>query len=298
MTPEAIYGIGGGSALMALILLVLAVRAHRRNLVAVPVEEDAGPEETQGLTEEDAPTRGRLGAVLRPRDKKEIEALKDRVIQAGLYNRDAVDLYLSVRLRLMMGGLVLSLLMAASAEDPSVAVLFFCFIMGLAFVGPSIWLSARTKERQTEIMRSLPSTVDLLVTCLEAGLGLEQAMERVSASDRTGEDLLARELRITMAEMKAGLETKVAWRKMAARIGMEDINTLCAVVTQASALGTNIAGMLRDHAKVMRQHRLLQLEEQAGKANAKLTLPLTMCLLPAVLILLLGPAVIMIMQGF
>jgi len=284
---------------MALILLVLAVRAHRRNLVAVPVvEEDDGPEELKGLTEDDAPTRGRLGAVLRPKDKKEIEELKDRVTQAGLYNRDAVDLYLSVRLMLMMGGLVLSLLVAASAEEPPMAVLFFCFVMGLAFVGPGIWLSSRTKERQTEIMRSLPSTVDLLVTCLEAGLGLEQAMERVSAADRTGDDLLAKELRLTLAEMKAGLETGVAWRKLAARIGLEDINTLCAVVTQASALGTNIAGMLRDHAKVMRQHRLLQLEEQAGKANAKLTLPLTMCLLPAVLILLLGPAVIMIMEGF
>ena len=297
MTPEAVYSIGGGSALMALLLLGLAIRAHRRGLVAVPVEEMVADED-RGLEEEDGPARGRLGAVLRPKDQKEVDALKDRVTQAGLYNRDAVDLYLSVRLMLLMGGLVLSLLMAASADDPSVAVLFFCFVMGIAFVGPGVWLSSRTKERQNEIMRSLPSTVDLLVTCLEAGLGLEQAMERVSASDRTGDDLLAAELRITLAEMKAGLETAVAWRKLGARIGLEDINTLCAVVTQAAALGTNIAGMLRDHARVMRQHRLLQLEEQAGKANAKLTLPLTMCLLPAVLILLLGPAVIMIMEGF
>jgi len=296
-----IFGLGGISALMALVLLVLAIRTHRRGLVDAPVEEDDIDDEDRGLSMDDDATgklSSRFGAVLRPKDKKEIEELKNRVTQAGLYSRDAMDLYLTVRLSMLMGGMVLSMLVASSVEEPPVAVLFFCMVMGVAFVGPGIWLGSRAKERQNAILRSLPSTVELMVTCLDAGLGLEQAMERVSSKSRTGEDLLARELRMVLAEMKAGLETQVAWKKMAARIGLEDVNTLTAVVIQSAALGTNIAGMLRDHAKTMRQHRLLQLEEQAGKANAKLTLPLTTCLLPAVLILLLGPAVIMIMQSF
>ena len=287
--------ITGVTVLGALGFLFLAIRSHgvRRQAMMGPVVPLA-PDPA-----DDIPHSGkasRFGSLLRPKDEAAVEELKSRVNQAGLYSRDAVDLYLTIRLSMLVGGLVLSLLLASMASAPELSVLIFLLIMGLAVVGPGIWLGIRTKRRQIEILNTLPTTLDLIVTCLDAGLGLEQALERVSEQSRFADDLLATELRITLAEMRAGLDLATSFRKLSARIGVEDVSTLTAVITQASALGTNIADILRDHAKTLRQHRLLALEERAGKANAKLTLPLTMCLLPSVMILLLGPAVIMMLR--
>jgi len=288
---------GVATGLLALIFMVLAARSHRRKLRASSPRPIAVPTKNDGLGEEGENRFARVGSLLRPKNDKDIKELKSRISQAGLYSRDAMDLFLTIRLSTLFGGLVLSLMLISSVNEPPLAVLAFCFIMGLAFLAPGIWLGGRTKRRQMEVLRSLPSTVDLLVTCLEAGLGLEQALARVSEQGRFDDDLLSRELRITLAEIRAGLDVGTAFKKFSSRLGVEDVNTLAAVITQATALGTNIGSLLRDHARTMRQHRMLQMEERAGKANAKLTLPLTLCLLPSVLILLLGPAVIMMMNS-
>ena len=285
--------IAGATVLGALAFLLLAIRSLRqRRQAAMGIE----PVAQVPMDVPDGTKASRFGALLAPKDAEAIKELKSRVNQAGLYSRDAVDLYLTIRLSMLVGGFVLALLLSTLPTEPGLSVLIFMTVMGLAVVGPGIWLGMRTKARQMEILNTLPTTVDLLVTCLDAGLGLEQALERISEQSRFSDDLLASELRITLAEMRAGLDIPTAFRKFSARIGVEDVSTLSAVITQATALGTNIADILRDHAKTLRQHRLLELEERAGKANAKLTLPLTMCLLPSVMVLLLGPAVIMMMR--
>ena len=286
--------LAGATVLGALAFLLLAIRSLRQRRRAAMGLEPLVAQLPMDVP--DGTKASRFGALLKPGDAEAVEELKSRVNQAGLYSRDAVDLYLSIRLSVLVGGLVLALLLASLPKEPGYSVLIFMAVMGLAIVGPGIWLGIRTKRRQMEILNTLPTTVDLLVTCLDAGLGLEQALERISEQSRFSDDLLASELRITLAEMRAGLDIPTAFRKFSARIGVEDVSTLSAVITQATALGTNIADILRDHAKTLRQHRLLELEERAGKANAKLTLPLTMCLLPSVMVLLLGPAVIMMMR--
>ena len=285
--------IAGATVLGALAFLLLAIRSLRqRRQAAMGIE----PVAQVPMDVPDGTKASRFGALLAPKDAEAIKELKSRVNQAGLYSRDAVDLYLTIRLSMLVGGFVLALLLSTLPTEPGLSVLIFMTVMGLAVVGPGIWLGMRTKARQMEILNTLPTTVDLLVTCLDAGLGLEQALERVSEQSRLSDDLLSTELRMTLAEMRAGLDVATAFKKLSARIGVEDVNTLAAVITQATALGTNIADILRDHAKTLRQHRLMALEERAGKANAKLTLPLTLFLLPSVMVLLLGPAVIMMMR--
>jgi tight adherence protein C len=140
--------------------------------------------------------------------------------------------------------------------------------------------------------------LDLLVTCLDAGLNLEQALGRVSVRTHNDDGVLAGEIRTTLDEIRAGLTIDLAFRRLAARAGYSEVQNLAALITQATALGANLGDALREHAKTMRHHRMVFLEEQAGKANAKLTLPLTICLLPSVLVLLLGPAVLMIVRSF
>ncbi len=283
-----------GTSLLSLLFLVFAILSHRKRTRALAQQEledaPAAP------ADEHAGVR-RIGALLRPKDAAEIEALKSRVVRAGLTSRDAVELYLTIRWSVVLLGLVVTALIASTTSELEVAVIAFVGITAGTILGPGAWLDGRTRRRQRAISRSLPSTLDLLVTCLEAGLGLEQAIDRVSAESRAGDDVLAAELRTTLAEMRAGLPLTIVFRRFAARIGIEDINTLAAVITQAATLGTNITDVLRGHASTMRHHRMLELEEKAGKANAKLTLPLTICLLPAVLVILLGPAAIMMIRS-
>jgi tight adherence protein C len=280
---------------MALLLLVLAMRSARRRAAEREVEGKDGQPEV-GLGEKSGGLLG-IGAMLRPKDQEEIEALKSRVVRAGLTSREAVDLYLTIRWSLVLGGLLAGVGLATMVEDAASGVVVFMVVMAVCLLAPSMWLRARTQRRQMEIARALPGTLDLLVTCLDAGLGLEQALDRVSAESRNGDDLLAAELRLTLAELSAGLSGAVVFRRLAARVGLEDVNTLAAVIAHAATLGTNIVDVLRGHASAIRHNRMLDLEERAGKANAKLTLPLTICLLPAIMVLLLGPAAIMMMQS-
>lgn len=281
-----------GTSILSLLFLLLAIRSHRRRQRELALEQapEQRPEDAGGGVR-------RIGSLLKPKDAAEIEALKSRVVRAGLTSRDAVELYLTIRWSVVVLGLVVTALIASTTSELEVAVIAFVAITAGTILGPGAWLDGRTRRRQRAISRSLPSTLDLLVTCLEAGLGLEQAIDRVSAESRAGDDVLAAELRITLAELRAGLPLTIVFRRFAARIGLEDINTLAAVITQAATLGTNITDVLRGHASTMRHHRMLELEEKAGKANAKLTLPLTICLLPAVLVILLGPAAIMMLRS-
>jgi tight adherence protein C len=280
----------GGSIAAATTFLLLAIRWHRRSR---PVEEAEGEGEQAGGRRR----LFKLGAVLRPSEAEAVADLQNRLSRAGLYGRDAVDLYLTVRFSFIVGGLLLFLLMVQLVDGFIGSVLAFMTISSVAIIGPSTWLDWRTKRRQLEIGRNLPAMLDLLVTCLDAGLNLEQGLARVSSEANHGDDVLAAEIRTTLGEMRAGLSIDIAFRRLSARVGHKELQNLTALITQATALGANLGDALRVHAQTMRHHRIVFLEERAGKANAKLTLPLTICLLPSVMILLMGPAVLMILRS-
>jgi tight adherence protein C len=285
-----------GSTAVALTLLALAIRHHRRVRLASGVEAEAdGSAKSKGASR---PGLARLGAVLRPGDADAVAQLQGRLAQAGITSRDAIDLYLTIRVSAIVAGLLLSVLGTQLMSGPVSSVGWFVVVMSLAVIGPSLWLDIKTRQRQLDIGRSLPSTLDLLVTCLDAGLNLEQAMGRISKKrDNSPDEILAMELRTTLAEMRAGLSIDVAFKRLSARVGHPEVQNLSALIAQATALGANLGEALREHARTMRHHRIVFLEELAGKANAKLTLPLTICLLPSVMILLMGPAVLMILKS-
>jgi tight adherence protein C len=293
VSPFEIGMAAAGSMITSLGFLALAIRHHRRVRV---VADEVAPEERSGGARNGL---SRLGAMLRPGDAEAVAELQGRLAQAGITSRDAIDLYLSVRVSAVVGGLLISVLGTQMMAGPVSSVFLFMVVMSLAVIGPGLWLDIRTRHRQLEIGRSLPSTLDLLVTCLDAGLNLEQAMGRVSAQREGGTDeILAAELRTTLAEMRAGLSIDVAFKRLSMRVGHPEVQNLSALIAQATSLGANLGDALREHARTMRHHRIVFLEELAGKANAKLTLPLTVCLLPSVMIVLMGPAVLMIMKSF
>jgi len=159
-------------------------------------------------------------------------------------------------------------------------------------------LASRTSDRQSAVGRGLPGAVDLLVTCLDAGLALEQSIARVAADLAHAEPILAEELRTTASELEAGVSLADALRRLSRRVGLDELAAMCGVLAQASALGAPIAQTLREYAIASRRQRIAWLEERAGTLSTRLTLPLALCLLPAALLIILGPAAVQLMKVF
>jgi tight adherence protein C len=220
----------------------------------------------------------------------------NRLTNAGRRGRDELDRFLEEKVIWMIVGL-------------AGAIVGFAFVPGLPGLliglGSATWgiiaadrlLQARVDERQAAVRRGLPSAVDLLVTCLDAGLSLEQAVARVAKDLAHSEPILAEELRLTASELEAGVNLPDALRRLSRRVGIDELSAMCGVVAQASALGAPIAQTLREYAIASRRQRIAMLEERAGMLSTKLTMPVAICLLPAALLVILGPAAVQLMKA-
>lgn len=291
MSQPLLIGALVGCAMLALAFL----RAAVRSLSVGGGRSGEGGQSTQGV-------RGlrAIGAMLRPQSDEALGELKSRTVQAGLHGRDALDLFLSARLIALVVGTGLAILtLSAFGDDPLFALAATAAIGFAALAGPRVWLEARIRRRQAAIAAALPATLDLWVVCLEAGLGLKQALDRlVQSAGRSGKEqsLLADELEMVASDMNVGMPVERAFRRFAERVGSEEVKAVAAVVARGASLGAKVADVLRNHADIVRTRQLLALEESTGKANAKMALPLAIFLMPAALLMMVGPAFLRLFQ--
>jgi tight adherence protein C len=166
----------------------------------------------------------------------------------------------------------------------------------VGFYSPNVWLSRRLKARQTALSRGLADTLDLLVTCVEAGLGLEAALVRITREIGLSAPLLASELSQTTLEMQAGKPRPEAFRRLAERTGLEELRSLSAILIQTEMFGTSVAKALRVHAGTMRTRRTHRAEERGATVAVKMLLPLILFILPSLFAVILGPAVVRIVK--
>ena len=162
----------------------------------------------------------------------------------------------------------------------------------VGYVIPDFWLTWRVRRRQHRIRLSLADALDLLVVCVEAGLGLDQAILKVSQELRTTHPELCDELQLVNLEMRVGKVRIEALRELANRTGVDDIKALVAMLIQTDRFGTSLAQSLRVHSDTMRTKRRQRAEEQAAKAPVKMVPPLVFFIFPALFVVILGPAVI------
>lgn len=163
---------------------------------------------------------------------------------------------------------------------------------------PRFVLSSRVTRRQKELQKALPDAIDLLVICVEAGLGLNQAMMRVAEEIRHISHLMTEELALTNVAIRAGTPRDQALMGLAERTGLADIRSLVTMIVQTERFGTSIAHSLRVHSESMRTKRRQRAEEAAAKTTIKMIFPLTFCIFPALFVVVLGPAFIGIFQTF
>ena len=193
------------------------------------------------------------------------------------------------------------ILMPALGKSPLVTLIMTIYFGAMGYVLPSMIVGRRIKGRQKEMQKALPDALDMLVVSVEAGLGLNQALVRVSEEIDRISPVLSEQLGLVNLEIRAGTAREEALRNLAERTGLQDISSLVGMLIQTERFGTSVAQALRVHADTMRTKRRQRAEEAAAKTTIKLIFPLVFCIFPAMFVVILGPALIQIykaLQGF
>ena len=171
-------------------------------------------------------------------------------------------------------------------------LIFFVLVLVLGFFAPDFWLSHAINKRRERLRLSLPDGLDLLSICLEAGLGLDQAIVRVGQELRVSHAALSEEFLLINFEQRAGLQRQAAWHGFAQRADFESARSFCAMLSQTDRFGTPIAKSLSTFSDALRVQRRQQAEERAAKTTIKLVPPLVFFIFPSMGIVVAGPAVI------
>jgi tight adherence protein C len=219
--------------------------------------------------------------------------VRAKLIHAGYRDPLALPLFMGTRITAAVGlFVVISTVVTLADGGATMALLMAFWGAGLGWIVPGFILSMRVSRRQKEIQKALPDALDLLVICVEAGLGLNQALLRVAAEMRHVNDLLTDEIAQTNLEIRAGTPRERALITMADRTGVADVRSLVTMLIQTERFGTSIARSLRVHAETLRTKRRQRAEEAAAKTTIKLVFPLALCIFPALFVVILGPALI------
>lgn len=221
-----------------------------------------------------------------------------RLIQAGYREPRALAIYLGLRFG---GPIVLGLYGLFLGTIANISGPFALAAGGLGlFAGwflPSFILSMKVARRQKDIQKSLPDALDLLVICVEAGLGLNQALVRVATEMRHNSPTMTAELNLANMAIRAGTPRDQALLDLAERTGVPEVRSLATMLIQTERFGTSIAHSLRVHAESMRTKRRQRAEEAAAKTTIKMIFPLALCIFPSLFVVILGPAIISILQS-
>ena len=244
----------------------------------------------------DGPSRAvetlkRLGAAI-PKSPSEMGKLRLRLVHAGFRRKDAVAVFLGIR----VGVALLSFAVLAFPVVMAPNVPLALGAAGLGYVLTGVVLARLAKRRQHRIRLSLPDALDLLVVSVEAGLGLDQALQRVGDELEFAHPELSEDLRLINLELRAGKARPEALHNLADRTGVDDVASLVAVLVQTDKFGTSVAQSLRVQSDVLRTKRRQRAEEAAAKTGVKMVFPLVICIFPAIWVVTIGPAAIKFVQ--
>lgn len=233
-----------------------------------------------------------------PESGEEVSALRRRLLHAGWRAPAALKGFVAARTVLALGlpGLCWLAMQVAPGAAPSMVVQALAVLAAaaLGYLAPGVWLTLRIDRRQRAIFEAFPDALDLMLVCVESGLGLDLAIQRVATEIRLRCPALSDELELVCSDVRAGSTRERALQRLSERIGLDEIAGFSAMLTQADRFGTSIGDALRVQADALRTTRRLRAQEAAAKVPVKLMLPLVFCIFPAMFTVLLGPAAIRI----
>ena len=283
--------------LAGLAMTIFSPRTIRERFNAFVAKTEISQHEAGGWVERVAKVAQPFSRPSLPEDGWEKSTLRTLFMNAGWRSRSAPTLYFSAKTVLALGlpaAGALALTLAGKNLPGQSFLLLLLLAAAFGYYLPNVVLSKVAKERRREVFETIPDALDLLTVCVEAGLSLERALTKVAGEIHIKSVVLAQELQLVLMEMRTGFSREKALRNLALRTGVEDVDTLVAMLIQSERFGTSMGTSLRVHSDNLRTKRRLMAEEAAAKIALKLMFPLIFCIFPIVLMVLMGPAAIQI----
>ena len=233
------------------------------------------------------------------KDGATTKRLQAKLARAGIYTERAVPLFLGIKLGgLLVLPLLVLFILWGNTNQRGLLMGIPIALCSLGFILPDLILNRLISSRQKNIREAIPDALDLLVVCVEAGQGLDAAIKRVSDDLQESSPIISQELILVNLETMAGLERQQALKNLGERTGVDELISLCNVLIQSDRFGTSIASALKTQSDYMRTARRLRLEGMAAKTPVKLVFPMLLFIFPAIVVVILGPAIIQVMGFF
>jgi tight adherence protein C len=231
-----------------------------------------------------------------PKSPQEVSAAQKRLMRAGFREDSHLRVFYGLKAMLPVWFCLLVAVSGVTSEfSPFIA---YALAAAGGYLAPDFWLDQRIKKRRTNIQLALPDFLDLMVVCVEAGLSMDQALQRTTEEMRNSSPELADEMGLVSLEQRAGRPRTEAWKNLVGRIDLDVLRTLVTAIVQADQFGTSIAKTLRVYSEGLRTQRRQRVEELAAKMAVKMVFPLVCFIFPSIFIVALGPSMLAIAEQF
>jgi tight adherence protein C len=241
-----------------------------------------------------------LGRITKPRREEEVSQVRKILLQAGYDRADAPLILFGVKLclTLLLPGLLVVYRLHALRSLPASSISFlFVLLAAVGYYAPTFWVQMKGWKRRQKILEGFPNALDLMVVCVEGGMGLDAAVHRVGEEMQLSNKVLSQEFRLVDLALRAGQSRQTALRSLGLRTNLEDVNNFVTLLIQTDRFGTSIAQALRVYADAMRTTRRQRAEELAAKLPVKLLFPLVFFIFPSLFVVIAGPAGIRIIRA-
>jgi tight adherence protein C len=238
-----------------------------------------------------------LGNIIKPKNEEDISNMRKSLVRAGYRKNNSLIIFYGMKILLAVClpvGLFIFKALIAKAVPSANFVAFSVFLALIGFYLPGLWLRIVISKRKQKILEGFPDVLDLMVVCVEAGMGLDAAIFRAGKEIELKNRVISEEFKLLSLELRAGKSRQDALRNLAMRVDLEDVNSLINLLVQTDRFGTSVAQSLRVHSEAMRVKRHQMAEEIAAKLPVKLVFPLIFFIFPSLFVVLLGPAAIAI----
>jgi tight adherence protein C len=230
-----------------------------------------------------------------PKSQAETSVVQQRLIRAGYRKDSTISFFYGAKVVVPLSLCIVVFFSGISKGNP---LFMYVAAAGLGYLAPDFWLGRRIKARQTAIRLGLPDVLDMLVICVEAGLGLDQATAKTAQELAAAHPAICDELNIVGLEQSAGRARSEAWKHLAERTDVSNVRSLVSTLIQAEQYGTSVSKTLRTHSDTLRTQRIQQVEEMAAKTTVELIFPLVLFIFPCLFLVTLGPAAIVMADAF
>jgi len=243
---------------------------------------------------------GALNDYILPKNIEESSRIKAKLMQAGFRSQNAIFLFFGIKtiLAVLLPLIYFVVATTTGLQEVKPAMYFSVAVMGFGVFFPNVVLERMKLNRQDKIRKGFPDALDLLVVCIEAGLGLDLALRRIANELKVSHPLLAEELSVVNGEMSAGVARIQALKNFSERIGLDDIKGFVALLAQSIRFGTSIGQTLRIYSEDFRDKRTQRAEEKAAKVGTKLIFPMVFCFFPAFFVVAIGGVLLKVLTLF